>query len=136
VTTSVTGDHSNYESLMTVHDLINALYETGDQDAKVFLGITTPAGNNPRTKCGIQAVHGAARRLPAVEIVGQPIDDQAESGGSTDVADLAEQIRKQDDALDELVMSAELATVYRDDRAVDRLRKALAGWREASGDPR
>lgn len=39
------------------------------------------------------------------------------------VADLAEQIRQRDDALDELVMAAELSCLYRDDRAFERLRK-------------
>lgn len=69
-------DRSNYDSLMTVHDLINALYDTGDQNAKVFLGITAPDGNNPRTKCSIRAVHGDAWKLPAVELVGQPLSDE------------------------------------------------------------
>ena len=89
-------------------------------------------------------------KLPLVEIVGQPLPDgdeepahdedayrtQAADEAVPPVADLVAQIRKQDDALDELVMSAELAVLYRDDRTVERLRAALAGWREASGDTR
>jgi hypothetical protein len=141
-------DSSNYDSLMSVHDLINALYDTGDTNAKVFLGILTPDGNNPRTKCSIRAVHGDAWRLPAVEIVGQPLSDEkpADGGAAVDetanqastpgVPDLIEQIREQDDALDELVMAAEWAYMYRSERAFERLREALIGWREASGEPR
>jgi hypothetical protein len=47
-----------------------------------------------------------------------------------------EQVREQDDALDELVMAAEWAYMYRSERAFERLREALIGWREASGEPR
>ena len=54
----------------------------------------------------------------------------------TEVADLVQLIRERDDVLDELVMAAELAVLYRDDRARERLRRALLAWREASGDPR
>jgi len=54
----------------------------------------------------------------------------------TEVADLVQLIRERDDVLDELVMAAELAVLYRDDRARERLRRALLVWREASGDPR
>jgi hypothetical protein len=52
------------------------------------------------------------------------------------VADLADAIRKHDDVLDELIMSAELAVLYRDDRANERLRQALTAWREVSKDAR
>jgi hypothetical protein len=86
--------------------------------------------------------------LPAVEIVGQPLSDvePADGGAAMDetanqastpgVPDLIEQIREQDDALDELVMAAEWAYMYRSERAFERLREALIGWREASGEPR
>lgn len=52
------------------------------------------------------------------------------------VVDLIEQIRQQDDVLDELAMAAELAVVYRDERAFTRLREALVVWRNLSRDPR
>ena len=42
----------NYDSMMTVHDLIDALYDrVRNRHAKVMLSILTPDGNNPRTPC-------------------------------------------------------------------------------------
>ena len=68
----------NYDSLMTVNDLIDLLYDkVPDRNAKVMLGILTPDGNNPRTKCSIITVHDDVWKLPLVEIVGQPLPDTA-----------------------------------------------------------
>jgi hypothetical protein len=117
------------------------------------------------TPHGRQAIHGISPRLVAlldelerrmdparrrIAASGDEVDPNTELMNSSarevialvaektppSVADLAAQIREQDDALDELVMAAELVFTYRDDRAFGRLGEALTAWREASGDPR
>jgi hypothetical protein len=65
---------SNYDSLMTVHDLIDLLYDkVPDRNAKVVFAVYDPGGPHHLLRCRIARVHNNAWRMPLVEIVGEPL---------------------------------------------------------------